>query len=84
MRILVQGGEHDLNIVLPTRMLFSKTVLRLVNVTGRKYAGDALERIPPEFFDVLFAELRHVKKKYGSWDLVDIESADGERVLIRL
>lgn len=84
MRILIQGEGHNLNLVLPTRMLFSKTVLKLVNRTGRKYAGEALEKIPPEALDAIFAELRRVKDQYGSWDLVDMESADGKKIWIRL
>lgn len=86
MKIQIQENEagHGLNIVLPTRMLFSKPVLRLINGTGRKYASGAFENIPPQAMEAIFAELRRIKEKYGSWELVDIRSADGEIVKIVL
>ena len=84
MKIEAKGRGHNLSLVLPTRMLFSKTVWKIVNSTGRKYAPEALERIPPEAMEAIFTELTRVKKKYGKWELVDIESADGETITITL
>lgn len=84
MKISVQGGGYNINLRLPTRMIFSKTVARIANYTGRKYAGEAMDGITPEQMDALFAELRRIKKKHGSWELVDVESSDGEKVNIIL
>lgn len=84
MKISIQAEGHNINLRLPTRMIFSKTVARIVNFSGRKYAGEGMDSITPEQMDALFAEFRRIKKMHGSWELVDVESADGEKVNITL
>lgn len=84
MRIRIKDDNHDLNLILPTALIFSRGTVWLANHFGRQYAADAMKSIPPEAMEALFAEFRRIKKKFGSWDLVDIESADGEKILIRL
>ena len=84
MRIQAKGEDYKVNLVLPTGLVFSKGMVWLANHVGRKYAGDAMKAIPPEALDKLFAELRRIKRKYGSWKLVEVESAEGEEVLISL
>lgn len=84
MKIQIRSNGFPITILLPTNLLFSRSALHLANRLGRKYAGQALESLPPQTLDALFAELRRIKKKYGHWDLVEVESADGEYVCIRL
>ena len=84
MRIKVISGEHRINLVLPTRMIFSPTLVRFGLGIARKYAPKELEHIPPESVAVLCKELCRVKKKYGKYELVDIQSANGELINIVL
>lgn len=84
MRIRIKSDETNLNLVLPTRLIIGKTVIRLLTKYGRGYMAEAMPTIPPESLEILCAELRRVKKKYGSWDLVDVESAEGDIVQIIL
>ena len=84
MRIRVLNEDTDVNLRIPTNLIIGKTVVKLANTVGRHYAGDALDKIPPEALEVLCAELRRIKKKHGSWELVDIRSADGSIVRITL
>ena len=84
MKIRVKSDDVNLNLVLPTRLLIGKTVVKLANTIGRRYAAEALDSISPEALEILCAELRRIKKKYGSWDLVDVQSADGDVVQIIL
>ena len=84
MKIRIKSSEVNMNLVLPTRLLFGKTVVKLANTIGRRYAAEALEGISPEALELLCAELRRIKKKHGSWDLVDVQSADGDIVQIVL
>ena len=84
MKIRVKGDGVNLNLVLPTRLIFGKTVVKLANSIGRRYAAEAMEAIPPEALEILCAELRSIKKRYGSWELVDVESANGDIVQIIL
>lgn len=84
MRIRIKSDGYNMNIILPTGLIFSKGTVWLVNHVGRKYAADAMKNIPPEALDALFAEFRNIKRRYRSWDLVEVESASGEKVLITL
>lgn len=84
MKILVKYDEGDIKLWLPTILVCNKGTAWLANHVGRKYAGEAMKDIPPEALDKLFAELRRIKKVHGSWDLVEIKSADGNEVLIQL
>ena len=69
---------------LPTGMIFSKTSAKLANTVGRKYAPEALEGISPEALETLCTEIGKLKKRYGTWELVKVESANGEIVEIVL
>lgn len=82
MKIHVAGSGHDLTLMLPTRLVFSRFVIRLALKSGR--LGDGMDKIPPEAVERIAAELNRVKSRYGSWELVEVESADGETVKITL
>lgn len=73
-----------MNLLLPTGLIFGKGTAWLANHVGRKYAEDSMKNIPPEALEALFAEFRRIKKKHGSWELVDIESSSGEVVKVIL
>lgn len=84
MRIRIKVDGQNINLVLPTGLVFGKGTVWLANHVGRKYAGDAMKNIPPKALEVLFSEFRRIKRKRGSWNLVEVESSDGEQVLITL
>lgn len=84
MRIKVKDEDTNLNIPLPTNLVFSRATVWLANHIGRKYAGDVMKDIPPEALDKLFEEFRRIKRQYGYWDLVEVTEADGTEVKITL
>lgn len=84
MKIQVNDGEHKISILLPTNLIFSGGTAWLADHVGRKYAPEALENIPPEALNALFAEFRRIKHQYGRWTLVEVESAAGQTVKITL
>ena len=84
MRIQVTSEDMNLKLILPTALIFNRGIVWIANHFGRKYAGEAMAGIAPEHLDTLFAEFRRIKRKYGKWDLVELESADGEYVKITL
>lgn len=84
MRIRIKSEEHNINLVFPTRLLVGKTAVRIANRIGRRYAAEVIEKLPPEALEAICAELRRVKDVYGKWDLVDIQSADGDEIKIIL
>lgn len=85
MRILVKSEEHTVRLRIPTNLVFHPLVARLAVRYGLRHAPEDVQYISPEAMEALFAEFRRIKKKYGTWELVDMESADGtETVKIHL
>lgn len=84
MKIQIRDHNRGFTILLPTGLFFSKTCARLANHYGRKAAPEAMAAISPEALEILFAELRRIKKKHGVWDLMEVDGADGEYVKITL
>lgn len=84
MKIQVENRERSFTVPLPTTLVFSRGTAWLANHFGRKYAEDMFKDIPPQAMKAMMAEFRRIKKKYGTWELVDVESADGQRVKVIL
>lgn len=100
MRIKVKSGNIKINIPIPTGLIFSKASawlwLKTMRLTAKpcvsQYMPDSISGKPDACLDslsdeavyALCAELMRIKRKYGSWDLVEVESSDGSQVLIRL
>ena len=84
MKIVVKSREHNIHFRIPTLLLFSRGSAWLAEKLGRRYAKDAMEELPPGSVPVLCAELRRIKKKYGTYPMVELESADGDLVKIQL
>ena len=83
MKIHIRGNEKDLNLWFPTGMVCNATMVRLWLRTAKKYS-DTVPDIPPHSVNALCRELKRIKKTYGEWTLVDVESADGQEVKIIL
>lgn len=83
MKIRVQSGQHRFSIVLPTGLIFSKSILKFGLRIGKKYSEEVPD-IPPQAIDALCNEIKRIKKQHGSWELVDVQSAGGEQVRITL
>ena len=46
--------------------------------------GLSMDRYSDEAVYAFCDELMRIKRKYGAWDLVEVESAEGDQILIRL
>lgn len=84
MKIRISGRERNICLLLPTSLIFSGATIRLMNVAVKFIPEDVKEYIPSDKLEMIFRELRRIRKKYGSFDLVDVESADGEKIKITL
>ena len=40
--------------------------------------------IQPDHIEILFKEIKNIRKNYGKLTIVDVQSADGERVKIQI
>ncbi len=83
MKIKVRSKDKNITLLLPTRLVFSKTILKFGLGIGKRYS-DAVPDIPPAAVDALCDELRRIKKTHTAWELVHVQSADGEEVQIIL
>ena len=81
MRIHIQSDDKNLRFWLPTNLVFSRGMAWLGGRYGLRYSHVS---ISPEELSRLFAEFRRVKRRYGAWELVNIESADGSLVKVIL
>ena len=80
MRIVVKSEDKTIRLTVPTALIFNSFVAWVAGFALR-YADESVPGISPKSIDALFAEFRRIKKKHGSWDLVDIERADGSEVV---
>lgn len=83
MKIIIKDNDHSLIIPVPTGLIFSKAAVWMYLHFGRLYTNGAVD-IPPEAMYALCDEIRRIKRRYGSWELVDVESSKGEIVKIIL
>ena len=84
MKIQIREKDWDFALLLPTVLIFSRFTARLTSRAACKYAPDALKNISPENLEALMTELGRIRKKYGRWELVEVESADGTYIKITL
>ena len=80
----MHGEDHNINLWLPTNLIFSDLIATVGAKTGRKYAADAMGNVTPEQLRQLFREFRRIKRKYGSWELVEVRSSEGYVVSVIL
>ena len=83
MKIRIRSYERRFTLILPTRLLLSKGAVKLGLRIGKR-CSISVPDIPLKIVDALCDEVKRIKKKHGSWELVDVQSADGEQINIRL
>ncbi len=83
MKIHIHSAERTLTVILPTRLLFSKGILKFGLMVGKRYS-DAVPEIPPAVVDALCDEIRRIKHIHAHWELVNIQAADGDQIQIVL
>lgn len=79
-----QADGPGFTVLLPSWMIFSPALMRFVNHMGRKYVGDAAPNIPPEAIAALYREIKRANKRLGKWYFLEMRSADGDELTIRL
>ena len=83
MTIKIHSDDANISLWLPTRLLFSKTILCLGLRIGQMYV-EQIPNIPPEAVGALCKEIRRIKRTRGSWELLNVETSDGEHIQITL
>ena len=88
MRIYLTQNNFTLCIPVPTRLFLNRPAVKIANWACNKYCPD-VPYMNPEDMEKLYQTIKSSKKtfqkRFGTkWYLVDAESADGQRVRIRL
>lgn len=99
MRIHVKGDGHDIRIPIPNWLIFNRACVWLYlrfakgfAENGKQYFPENTERsldisfyqLPERAVYSVCAELMRIKRKRGSWELVEVICANGEEIHITL
>lgn len=85
MKIHIQeAGGNGFTIPVPNFMLFSPTLLQFGLNISKQYSGTSIPDIPPEALHALSRAFKEIHKKYGTWELVHVETAGGNAVIITI
>ena len=84
MRIKVKGEGRNVDICLPTALIFNGITAEVAAHSMGKYAPARDNNLSAKQMRALFSEFRRIKNKYGTWTLVDVQTSDGETVKIIL
>ena len=85
MHIRIKSNDNkNINLLLPTSLVLSDLTAVIAAKAINKKAETKECQISSKDLCRLMAEMRKIKKKYGHFELVDIQSADGDIVKIVL
>lgn len=82
MKIIVRTKGKKLRLWLPGSLLYGRISARFAIAAITKYAPDC--GIPPEEISLLLAALRDFARAHPGWQLVDLQSHDGDIIKITL
>lgn len=82
--VYVEERERPIRIYLPNALLAFPFIWQLMGKSCKGIAGgDTSSQSPKQMRNMALALKRYVRK-YGHFDLISLESATGERVIIRI
>ncbi|NMB43002.1 MAG: hypothetical protein GX995_02580 [Clostridiales bacterium] len=84
MKIKIISKEKNINLNLPTRLLFNGLTARIAAKAINDNVDTNNLELTSKDMKRLFDELNRIKRKYPDLVLVDVESASGEIVKIKL
>ena len=84
MKITVHNSNKDVNIALPNSMLFSPTLLNLLIQFGISWSEHKQIQFPPEAARQICGILKEYSKQHGPLELVRVDSANGDTVIITI
>lgn len=85
MKIMIQSpGERPIRLAFPTRMLFNGLTARLGAASISKYVSTEDNKISSADMKRIVKEIHRIKHKYPDLELVNVDSSDGTRVVIKL
>lgn len=84
MRITLKHNGHNIYLLFPTRILCSKTAIRILNHFNHKHGKCSFPYIPSIYAKQLYREIKKSKRRYGrTWSPIELESAKGDAIKIK-
>ena len=87
MKIRIRENDRTYRFWIPGWLIWgpaTRWILRAGMRTGTRYLPENIQGLSPEKVEMLLLELRRIKKSYGSWELADVQSADGTYIKVIL
>lgn len=85
MRITIQSpGEKTIKLAFPTRLIFNSLTAKIGAASIKKHVSTEEANISSDDLKRFIKEIHRIKRKYPNLELLNIESDDGEKVIIRL
>ena len=81
IEVHISGGP-DLVIPVPNAILFSPKLLNWELQISGLSSSHTIPEIPPETVKKACAAIKEYRKDHGPWEIVRVESADGQTVII--
>ena len=83
MKLIIRSNEGPKRLTLPLPLWLLKSRLAMKALSSSKDFPLDVKEVKDEL-KTIYTEIKKYKKKYGHFDLVNIESHDGEKVIIRI
>jgi hypothetical protein len=85
MKLIVESQERHLHFYLPNSLLTSRLTIRLISKAAKMSKAQAkplFKQLLPKTLHKMKKALKAYKKKHGKLVLIDVVSAEGEKVKI--
>ena len=84
MRIYIKSPERTLRLRIPTRLALNNLTAQIISKQVKKHVEEPGSKYSSIDFRRLFRTIHQIRRKNHGWNLVEIESADGEIIKIKL
>jgi len=84
MKIKITGSDRSFSLTIPNGLVLNGITARIACNAASKHAPEDGQRLSPEAISRIFLELNRIKKKHGTWALVEVEKTTGEKIKILL
>lgn len=80
MKIHINDDGKDFNIILPSGIFMNRACVAIIQKKLKKKGLD----LPPDLLYELIKTIKQYKKDHEEWSLVEVSSADGAEIEIRI
>ena len=80
MKIIVKEPDHHIRLRIPTGLVFNRFTAAAISKEAGKYGV----KIRPHQARILMNELKKYRRTHPDWVLAEVQSGDGEYVLVKL